>query len=131
VQPQAGQTAIEQSPEVICAKFPVNMEQGGLGYGGRVKVTNQRITFTPIAASRASGGRDWEIPLGEIVEADVAPREMRVNGGAWRHRLRLRTQTGAAEYFVVWRPRRQAAVINRILSSQGVFATRHGGRHTR
>jgi hypothetical protein len=106
---QVGQGAAGDGAQVTLVRFLVNMEQDGQGYGGRVTITNERVRFTPNGPARAR----------------------RLAGGAFRHRLRLRTHAGAVVYFVVWRPRREAAVINRILTGQGTGAAEQGGRHTR
>ncbi len=100
--------------EIHYAKFTANMFQVSRGVGGRVIVTNLRIIFTPFDLSRANGGRDWQIGLEQVLAADVAPRSWAVSDGAGRRRLRIRAHAGGAAYFVVWHPKRKAALVNRI-----------------
>jgi hypothetical protein len=100
--------------EVQYATFLANRSQDGRAFGGRVTITNQRITFAPVALSQARGGRSWEIGLTQVIGADVAPRGMNTREGAIRRRLRIRTHAGDVQYFVVWRPRRAARLINRL-----------------
>lgn len=104
--------------EVRYAKFVANMFQVDTGVGGRVTVTDRRIRFVPVTLSRANGGRDWEIGFEQVLMADLAPRSWKASDGAGRRRLRIRTHAGGARYFVVWYPRRKAALINRLLVSE-------------
>jgi hypothetical protein len=100
--------------EVRHATFLANKSQDSRAFGGRLTITDQRITFVPVALSQTRGGRSWEIRLAQVVEADVAPRGIGMRDGALRRRLRIRTDAGEVEYFVVWRPRRAAKLINQL-----------------
>lgn len=99
--------------EVEYTKFVANMFQHGRPFGGRVTVTDRRLTFVPVAPSRANGGQDWEIGLEQVLAAGLAPRSMKVSEGLGRRRLRIRTHAGGNVYFVVWNVRQKAALINR------------------
>jgi hypothetical protein len=99
--------------EVKYPKFMANMFQHGRPFGGWVTVTDRRITFVPVAPSRANGGQSWEIGLEQVLAAGLAPRSMKISQGSGRRRLRIRTHAGGNEYFVVWNIRRKAALINR------------------
>jgi hypothetical protein len=96
----------------------VNRVQGERAYGGHVTVTSGRLVFEPVALSQARGGARWEVPLAQVTGADVAPRGWNARTAAWRHRLRVRTVTGDVEYFVVWRPRRAAGLVERARQDQ-------------
>jgi hypothetical protein len=99
--------------EIRYATFLANMLQAHRNFGGRVTVTNRRITFVPVTLSQANGGRNWQLGLEQVLAADLAPRSFKTSDGAGRRRLRIKTHTGTAAYFVVWQPRRKAALINR------------------
>ncbi len=103
--------------EVRYATFMANRVQDGRAFGGRVTITNQRITFVPVALSEANGGRSWEIGL-TGAGSGRCPARSEGLPGSLRPTLRVRTHAGEAEYFVVWRPRRQAALINRVRARQ-------------
>ena len=100
--------------EIRYARLLANRSQDGRSFGGRVTITNQRIAFVPVALSQVRDGRSREIGLTQVIGADVAPRDMNWREGAIRRRLRIRTQAGGVQYFVVWRPRRAARLINRL-----------------
>jgi hypothetical protein len=102
--------------EVKFAAFLANRVQNGRAFGGRISVTNRRLTFVPLAASQAAGGSAWEVALVQVLQADVAPRRMKLRDGSLRRRLRVLTFAGQTEYFVVWRPRKKAALIKRLRS---------------
>jgi hypothetical protein len=97
--------------------FLANHVQGIQGYGGRLCVTSERLVFIPFAASRANGGSPSELDLRQVLAAEVAPRFSGPGGpGSLRRRLRVRTLSGDAEYFVVWRPRKLADLINGLVT---------------
>jgi hypothetical protein len=115
---QAGADSGLQPGERLYARIGVNRVQGGSAYGGHVTVTSSRLVFEPVALSQARGGARWEVPLAQVTGADVAPRGWNARTGAWRRRLRVRTVTGDVEYFVVWRPRRAAGLVERARQNQ-------------
>jgi hypothetical protein len=115
----AGAGAAMQPGEELHARFLANRIQGGRGYGGHVLVTSRRVVFQPVALSQARGGDQWEVPLAFVAGADVAPRGWNARTGAWRHRLRIQTAAGGAEYFVVWRPRAAADLVQRARRAYG------------
>lgn len=102
--------------EVLFARLPANGVQGGRAFGGRLHVTSRRLVFVPVSASQARGGSRSEIPLGEVPAVDVAPRGLGVSDASMRRRLRVTTRSGDVRYFVVWRPRKAAALIERARS---------------
>jgi hypothetical protein len=107
-----------QPGETLLARIMVNRVQDGRVYGGHVLVTSSRLLFEPVALSRARGGIAWAIPLAQVRAADVAPRGWNPRTAEWRHRLRVRTVSGQAEYFVVWRPRAAADLVEQVRQSQ-------------
>jgi hypothetical protein len=95
--------------------FFANHLQGDRGYGGRLSITNERLIFIPVAASKANGGSRSEFDLRQLMVAEVAPRGISSSAGSLRRRLRVRTFSGDAEYFVVWRPKKLAGFVNGVL----------------
>jgi hypothetical protein len=104
--------------ERLVGKYPANHVQGGLGRGGHLLVTSERLMFTPVSASAARGARAWQVDL-QGVGADVAPRGGSLSDGSLRRRLRVTDASGRVNYFVVWRPRKLARVINSTRRSAG------------
>lgn len=103
--------------------FFANHVQGSSGYGGRLSMTSQRLVFIPVALSQANGGRPAEFDVRQLLAADVSARFSGPRDpGRLRRRLRVRTQAGDTEYFVVWRPRKLADLIN------GLVRGSHGRR---
>jgi hypothetical protein len=100
-----------QPGETLLARIVVNHVRDGTAFGGHVMVTSSRLVFEPVALSQANGGRPWAVPLAQVLIADVAPRGRNLRTAEWRRRLRLRLMSGDVEYFVVWRPRAAAALI--------------------
>ncbi len=111
----AGADVALRQGEKLYARFLANRVQGARAYGGHVTVTNRRLVFVPVAASQVNGGARWEVPLAEVAGADLAPRGWSAFNGAWRRRLRVRTASGDAECFVVWRPRKAADLVKQAL----------------
>jgi hypothetical protein len=106
-----GADVVLQAGERLYARFLGNHVQGTRAFGGHVTVTSSRLVFMPVAASQANGGARWEVPLAEVTGADVARRGWSARNGSWRRRLRVRTIPGDVEYFVVWRPRKAAGLV--------------------
>jgi hypothetical protein len=103
--------------------FFANHVQGFRGYGGRLSITSQRLVFIPVALSQANGGRPAEFDVRQLLAADVSARFSGPHDpGRLRRRLQVRTQAGDPEYFVVWRPRKLADLIN------GLVTGSHGRR---
>lgn len=103
--------------EYVIGDFFANHLQGDRGYGGRLFITNERLIFVPVAASRSRGGEHSEIELGQVSVADVAPRGANPRDGSLRRRLRVTTFSDHPEYFVVWRPRKLTNLLNGLLPS--------------
>ena len=100
--------------------FFANHVQGNQGYGGRLSITSERLVFIPVAASQANGGSRTEFDLRKVLLAEVASRGSGPRGaGSLRRRLRVRTLSGDAEYFVVWRPKKLAGFVNGVLQGAG------------
>jgi len=108
-------------------RFFANHVQGGRGqgYGGRLFITSERLVFIPMAGSRSNGACGAEFDLRNVVAAEVAPRGAGPGIGSLRRRLRLRMVSGDVEYFVVWRPRKLADFVDRLL--HGVVVRRPTG----
>jgi hypothetical protein len=104
--------------EVVRARVLANAVQGDRAYGGHLYVTSRWLLFVPNGLSGAHGGLRSEVPLADVVSADVARRGWNQRGGAWRRGLRIVTASRAGMYFVVWRPRKTANVIQ--LARSGV-----------
>lgn len=104
--------------ERLLGKYPANHVQGGLGRGGHLLVTSERLIFAPASASAARGARAWQVDL-QGLRADVAPRGGSLAEGSLRRRLRVTDASGRVDCFVVWRPRELAGVINSTRRSSG------------
>jgi hypothetical protein len=115
---RTGTDAALQPGETLYARIVANHVQGERAYGGHVTVTSKRLFFEPAAASQANGGAPWAVPLTQVARADVAPRGWNPRTAEWRHRLRVRTMTGDVEYFVAWRPRTLAELVERARRNQ-------------
>jgi hypothetical protein len=97
--------------ERLVGKYPANHVQRGRGRSGHLLVTGERLIFTPASGSAARGARAWQVDL-QGLGADVAPRGGNLSDGSLRHRLRVTDPSGRVNYFVVWRPRKLAGIIN-------------------
>jgi hypothetical protein len=109
--------------EYKVSTFFANHVQGDQGYGGRLSITSERLVFIPMAGSQANGGSRSEFDVRQLLVAEVASRGSgpRAGAGSFRRRLRVRTLSGDAEYFVVWRPKKLAGVVNGVLQGAGGF----------
>lgn len=101
--------------EYEIGRFFANHAQGDHAYGGRLFITNERMVFIPVAGSQSRGASRSELELKQVSVAEVAPRGSGPRRGALRRRLKVRTFSDCAEYFVVWRPKKLASDINGIL----------------
>ena len=99
--------------ECEAGNFLTNHYQRNRGYGGHLFITNERLVFIPVAASRSRGALRSEFDLRQVSVAEVVARGSGPrDGGALRRRLKVSTFSGDIEYFVVWRPKKLAAIIN-------------------
>jgi hypothetical protein len=64
-------------------------------------VTSLRLVHVPWSASAFRGASSFGIPLGEVAEVDMSPRESNWRDGSWRRRLRITRSSGDIELFVV------------------------------
>ena len=71
--------------------------------GGRLVLTSDRLEFQPHGVDKALFGRDWSVPLGRIRSVGAEPRGLNPFSGAMRKRLRVETDDGSVEMFVVSR----------------------------
>jgi hypothetical protein len=119
--PVANRELTLQAEEYEAGRFFANHVQGGQGqgYGGRLFITNERLVFIPVALSQANGACRAEFELRNVVAAEVAPRGTGPGMGSLRRRLRVCTVFGHVEYFVVWRPKKLAGLINEVLQGAG------------
>jgi len=93
--------------------FLANHYQRNHGYGGHLFITNERLVFIPVAASKSRGALRSEFELKQVAAAEVAARGSGPrDAGALRRRLMVSTFSGDIEYFVVWWPKKLAAIIN-------------------
>lgn len=98
--------------EEVAGVFTANHLQNDYLCRGRLFVTRERLVYVPGTHSATNGGLGWEMSLDRIVEARTARRDLLdAWGGGWRRRLSVRTWDGRTEYFVVWRPRKTAGLI--------------------
>jgi hypothetical protein len=98
--------------ERLVGKYPTNHVQGGLGRGGHLLLTSERLVFAPASGSAARGAKHWQVDLQGIFTADVAPRGSNLLDGSLRHRLRLTDTSGHTDYFLVWHPGKVAGAVN-------------------
>jgi hypothetical protein len=91
--------------EQLILRRRANRVEAGTARGGHVHLTNRRIVFEPHSVETSLTGAAFvELPLGDVVGADVAPRTWsRIDGGL-RRRPRIQTRSGQPELFVVARP---------------------------
>ena len=90
-----------------------NRVEAGAARGGRLYLTNRRLVFEPHDLEvRLTDAAFFQLSVDDLVVADVAPRTWNRLDGGLRRRLRIRTRSGDAELFVVWRPAKVAAEIN-------------------
>jgi len=104
--------------ERLVGKYPTNHVQGGLGRGGQLLLTSERVVFAPVSGSAARGARPWQLDLHDIFKADVAPRGSNPLDGSLRRRLRVTDTSGHPDYFVVWHPGKVAGAVNDLLLSR-------------
>jgi hypothetical protein len=101
--------------EQLVRRLLVNHVQNGRAYGGYLRVTSERLCFTPFQDPQERGAECTEIALTKVVSADVAPRGFGLRNAALRHRLRVNLSSGDMHYFVVWRPGKVADLLNDLL----------------
>jgi hypothetical protein len=93
-------------------------------------VTGERLVYVPGPHSAAAGGVHWEAGLEGVSAARVAWWDLADPwGGGWRRRLGVRTSDGRTEYFVVWRPRKVAGLVNGLLAQGAGGRAQRSGRY--
>lgn len=103
------------SPELILAEKPANLFRGLEGVGGKLKVTNYRLIFTPHALNIQS--EPEEILISNI--ASVRPHNLM---GFIPNQMILTLVSGEERRFVVWGRQRLIELIER---SMMVTKTNH------
>jgi hypothetical protein len=69
--------------------------------GGHVVLEGDRLEFRPHGFDRALAGKEWSVPLTAIRSVGAEPRGLNPFSGAIRERLRIETEDGGVELFVV------------------------------
>lgn len=78
-----------------------NHTVGSRAVGGRLHVTDRRLSFMPTAVEMRMGGRPWSLALTDVRSVGREPKSRtNLTGGSLRDRLRIETETGP-ELFVV------------------------------
>jgi len=69
--------------------------------GGKLVLEDDRLEFHPHGFDRALSGKGWSAPLASIRLVGSEPRGLNPFNGALRERLRVETDDGSVELFVV------------------------------
>jgi hypothetical protein len=69
--------------------------------GGHLVLEDDRLEFRPHGFDRALAGKEWSVPLTAIRSVGTEPRGLNPFSGAMRERLRIETEDGGVELFVV------------------------------
>lgn len=94
--------------------------QGNRGVGGKLKVENQRLRFSPHAVDRHTGGLGLDVPLDQIAHVGGMTRSWKPASFAPRRRLRLRLNDGTEVVLLVNR-------VDRVIASIADSARSAGG----
>ena len=78
--------------------------------GGRLFATERGVLFQPTGLEQGLGQERWQCSSGNVLDVDLAERELNLFSGGLRRRVRIRTKT-STELFTVWRPR---SVVHRL-----------------
>jgi hypothetical protein len=101
--------------EQVTWRVTANRSCAGIAVGGRLFVTDRRILFRPTGFEQGLGQEAWECQFSDVIDVDLAERELNFFSGGLRRRLRIRTNE-STELFVVWRPRPIADRLARALA---------------
>jgi hypothetical protein len=69
--------------------------------GGHLVLEGGRLEFRPHGFDRALSGKGWSTPLSAVRSVGTEPRGLNPFSGALRERLRIETEDGGVELFVV------------------------------
>jgi hypothetical protein len=103
----------DRSEELLSSR--ANMTVGNRALGGRLHVTTVGVLFRPHWFDRLTGGKEWQIDLGEITGVHVADRGSNPFDGSVRRRLVIET-SHQNEYFVVPNAAKAGATIESLLA---------------
>ena len=110
-----------QTGESILDSWPANRTQSrNRAVGGCLFLTTQRLAFVPNLMDAAFAGRDASMPLHRIMSVGLQPREFSFRhlfDGGLRTRLRVETDSGAHELFVVQEPAELQRKISDVVAS--------------
>jgi hypothetical protein len=84
-----------ESGEREAWRVTANRSYDGVAVGGRLLVTDRRILFRPTCFEHGLGREGWECSLSDVVNVDLAERELNFFSGGLRRRLRIRTKAGS------------------------------------
>ncbi|HUB40555.1 MAG TPA: hypothetical protein VMA72_17040 [Streptosporangiaceae bacterium] len=108
--------------ERVCERLVANHVRDRRPYDGHLYVTTDRLVWLPWPFAQRQGAVSFDIPLAEVLQADVAER-----GSTWRERwhdrslrerLRITRLSGEVEPFVVWHPHKAAELVDQ--ARQGI-----------
>ena len=88
--------------------------------GGRLHLTTHKLAFIPHVFDAALAGQSWSVPLTRIARVGLQPGEFsfaHLFDGGLRTRLRVETDSGSHELFVVHRPDDLRRTISDVLTS--------------
>jgi hypothetical protein len=90
--------------ETVTWSRRANRFQGSRGVGGRLVLTDRRLLFAPHRFDAALAGSWWEAELDQVSSVGVERRgsaHKALLGGGLRRRLRVQTEAGEDELFLV------------------------------
>jgi hypothetical protein len=96
----------EPDEQVVWSLAANRIQPSGRAVGGKLFLTDRRLTFCPHWVDGATGGRTWDVSLAEVAAIGTA-----AEGGKRRERLRIELSDGTEEHFVV---NRLADVVSRL-----------------
>lgn len=93
---------LEPGEQVVESWFANHTQHAQRATGGRLYLTDRRLTFEPHGLDRALAGKTWSVPLKQIVEVGTTPVDLRhFFGGGLRRRLKVVLRDGSEWYFVL------------------------------
>ncbi|MEU5404831.1 hypothetical protein [Nocardia asteroides] len=94
-----GNPELDASEKVIWQQL-ANRTQGGRAVGGRLYLTGARLLFVPNHLDALTGGKRWEVSLGQVRAVGRQSPDGGLFSGGLRTRLLIETDTGT-ELFVI------------------------------
>ena len=102
--------------EPALAEFAANRAEGMTAVGGALRVTNERLVFTPTVHEVGYGRKPWSCALTDVVAIGIEPRRLiNFSSGGLRKRLRIELRDGTCELFVVSRVAERAAQLRELM----------------